>query len=286
MACTLLFITSLVILSAGIARFNKITLAKSVGVLCTALVYCVFCFIVFGKLQGFIPSQSIEQFISQHGYDVARLPFPVYNLIQATLIGGCTFNLYTALAIWCNAGIGKYSIISVFLFCFIGLAIGPVAGLSPIDSLFLLCCAFMTSVAWVLGLTYVEFCVIGNIWIPCLFIMGAAIFLTYASYRCLRLGMMVIPASITSIFGITQIISIILLLLHYMGTMNEAFYRCVQDLKYLATLAHTSYEVVNIFIWVFVGVSLLIFNIVVGRFFIKHDGTVSKNKMNDEKENI
>lgn len=84
MACTVYFITSLLILSAGTVRFNKGYLVKSVGILCATLVYCVFCFIAFGKLHGSLPSQSIEHFISQHGYDAARLPFSVSNLIQVT----------------------------------------------------------------------------------------------------------------------------------------------------------------------------------------------------------
>ena len=272
---TLFFSTSLLILSAGIARFNKDTLVKSVGVLCATLIYCAFCFIVFGKLQGFLPSQSISHFITQHGYDTAQLPFPLSNLIQVALIGGCLFNLYTAMAIWWKIGFWKYCILSVLLFCLIGVAIGPVIGLSSIHSLFVLCCGFMASVAWVLGLTYIEFCVIGNIWIPCAAIISTAFFLVYASYCCIRSGVMVILTIITSILGIIQIASAIFVLYHYVGTMYEAFYRCVQDLKYLAALAHTSYEVVNIFIWVFVGVSLLTFNIVVGRCFIRYNKTVS-----------
>lgn len=273
MACTIYFITSLLILSAGTARFNKDFLVKSVGILCATLVYCVFCFIAFGKLQGFLPSQSIEHFISQHGYDATRFPFSVSNLIQVALTGGCAFNLFTALAIWRKVGFWKYCIISVLLFCLVGLAVGPFIGLSPIYSLFDLCCAFMASVAWVLGLTYIEFCVIGNIWIPCAAIISTAIFLVCASCRYLRShsGMTGVWAIGTIIFAFLQIIGAMLLLCHYAGTMREAFFRCVQDLKLLAALAHTSYEVVNIFLWVLVGSSLLAFNIFVGRRFLKRN---------------
>lgn len=271
MACAIYFITSLLILSVGTVRFTKGYFFKSVGILCATLVYCVFCFIAFGKLHGFFPSQNIERFISQHGYDAAILPFSVSNLIQVVLIGGCIFNLLTALAIWWKTEFWKYSIISIFIFCLVGLGIGPVIGLSPIYSLFALCCAFMASVAWVLGLTYVEFCVIGNIWIPCVAIISTAIFLVYASRCYLRShsGMTRVWAIGTIIFAFLQIVGAMLLLYHYAGTIREAFYRCMQDLKLLAALAHTSYEAVNIFLWVFIGTSLLAFNIYVGRCLLK-----------------
>lgn len=271
MAYTIYLITSLLILSAGTARFNKVNLAKSVGILCGTLVYCVFCFIVFGKLQGVLPSQSVEQFISQHGYDAGRLPIAVSNLVQLALIGGCLLNLFTVLAIWRKTGFWKYCIVIVLLFCLAGVLIGPVIGLSPIYSLFGLCCAFMASVAWVLGLTYAEFCVIGNIWIPCAAVIGTASFLVYASWCNMRLhsGMASVWPIGTIIFAFLQIIGAMLLLYHYAGTMREAFYRCVQDLKLLAALAHTSYEAVNIFLWVFVGTSLLAFNIFIGKCFLK-----------------
>ncbi len=271
MAGTLFFSTSLLILSAGIARFNKDTLVKSVGVLCATLIYCAFCFIVFGKLQGFLPSQSVEQFISQHGYDASRLPIAVSNFVQLALIGGCVFNLFTVLAIWWETGFWKYCIVTVLLFCLAGVVFGPVIGQSPICSLFGLCCAFMASVSWGLGLTYAEFCVIGNIWIPCAAIIGTSSFLVYASWRYMRShsGMTRVWPIGTIVFAFLQIIGAMLLLHHYAGTMHEAFYRCVQDLKLLAALAHTSYEAVNIFLWVFIGTSLLTFNIYVGRCLLK-----------------
>lgn len=129
----------------------------------------------------------------------------------------------------------------------------------------------MAIVGWVLGLTYVEFCVIGNIWIPCAAIIGTALFLIYASFGCLKLR----PGSIriltvgTILFAVLQIVMSILLLYHYAGTMHDAFFRCVHDLRYLAAIAHTSYEAVNIFLWVFVGVSLLTFNITMSRYLMK-----------------
>lgn len=85
------------------------------------------------------------------------------------------------------------------------------------------------------------------------------------------MGMTKVWAIGTIIFAFLQIIGAMLLLYHYVGTIHEAFYRCVQDLNLLAALAHTSYAAVNIFFWVFIGTSLLTFNIFVGRCFLKRE---------------
>lgn len=271
----LYFVSSLLIIIIAIKSFFRFSRRNGLLLTVVSAIYVIYSFFVFEKMAGLVPAITIGQFIAQQGFDTTSFPYPLSLVINVALCGGILFNTLTAVWIWLRGGLWKWCLTMLVGFCIVSACAGIPIGISPLYSLFGVCCAFMASVAWVLGLTYVEFCVIGNIWIPCAAIIGTAAFLVYASYCCLRSGVMVILTIITSILGIIQIASAIFVLYHYVGTMYEAFYRCVQDLKYLAALAHTSYEVVNIFIWVFVGVSLLTFNIVVGRCFIRYNKTVS-----------
>lgn len=267
----LYFVSSLLIIIIAIKSFFRFSRRNGLLLTVVSAIYVIYSFFVFEKMAGLVPAITIGQFIAQQGFDTTSFPYPLSLVINVALCGGILFNTLTAVWIWLRGGLWKWCLTMLVGFCIVSACAGIPIGISPLYSLFGVCCAFMASVAWVLGLTYVEFCVIGNIWIPCAAIIGTAAFLVYASSSYLRFhsGMTRVWSIGTIVFALLQIIGAMLLLHHYAGTMHEAFYRCVQDLKLLAALAHTSYEAVNIFLWVFIGISLLAFNIYVGRCLLK-----------------
>lgn len=111
----------------------------------------------------------------------------------------------------------------------------------------------------------------GNIWLPCASFIGTAIFLVCASWRCLRScagGVRVLSVG-SIVVGLLEIVGSVMLLRHYAGTMDEAFDRCVNDLKDLAAATGTSYQGANLIVYIATGVCLLAFNIAMGRYLMR-----------------
>lgn len=259
MAYSLYFITSLLIIIAFIPRLKKGF--PSICLIIIAICYSAFCFVAFGKLQGFIPSEPITGLISEQGYDPSRLPVPIAKLIKVGLLCGVAFNLFTAIWILLKGKLWSYCLVSASSFCLVGLILGFFIHLNPLYSLFGVCCGFMASVAWVLGLSYIEFCVIGNIYIPAIAIIVTAIYLLKG---CLfRKGLC---GKLMSVFGASQIIAVILLLWHYWGGFHYAFYQCVRDLKFLAQHLESTYEAINIYIYVVIIPLILVIDLILYRW--------------------
>lgn len=243
----LFFISSLLILIACILRFNKSNMTTSLWLVFATVCYAIFSFVAFGKLQGFLPSEPITRLISEQGYDTSILPVSIAKLIKVGLLCGIAFNLFTAFWILLKGKFWSYCLVSASSFCLVGLVLGFFIPMNPLYSLFGMCCGFMASVAWVLGLSYIEFCVIGNIYIPAIAIIVGAIFLLKG---CLfGKGLF---RKLISVFGVSQIIAGIVLLWHYWGGFHSAFYQCVRDLKFLAQNLESTYEAINIYIYVIV----------------------------------
>ena len=227
--------------------WRKIATGRSVALIIAATVYAALCFVAYGKLAGLIPCVQIMEIINQKGYDTSVLPLSVEKLLDLLLAGGILFNILTAVWFFLRWGFWKWCLTVAAVFCISSAAMGPLLlNMSPLYSLFGACCGIMAGVGWILGLTYVEFCVIGNIWVPCAAMMFASAYLIYASLR------------------------------NYAGTMQEAFYRCVRDLRMLAQIFHTTYEAVNIFIYVFLGVAILAFDIISAKLLLRHTRPNSK----------
>lgn len=262
----LYFITSLLVVGASVKVFSHLSRWKAVMLVAASVVYSIFCFMAF-RLEI---EQSEEMSILLQEFDASLIAMAV-NL---AFWGGILFNVVTSVWVWLRAGLWKWCLAMAAGFCVVCVGAGLVVGISPLIALFGGCCGFMAAVAFVLGLTYKEFCVIGNIWVPCAAIIGTAMFLIYASWRCIKSGkgdLRVLPVA-SSVLALIQIVGAIVLLFHYAGTFDEAFDRCRNDLLYLADIANTSYEAVNIFIWVFFIVAFLAYNIAAGRHLLKRSG--------------
>ena len=259
--------------------WRKIATGRSVALIIAATVYAALCFVAYGKLAGLIPCVQIMEIINQKGYDTSVLPLSVEKLLDLLLAGGILFNILTAVWFFLRWGFWKWCLTVAAVFCISSAAMGPLLlNMSPLYSLFGACCGIMAGVGWILGLTYVEFCVIGNIWVPCAAMVFASAYLIYASVRNFTsadLPMQAVRVLLIA-FGGVQILVGSWLLLHYAGTMQEAFYRCVRDLRMLAQIFHTTYEAVNIFIYVFLGVAILAFDIISAKLLLRHTRPNSK----------
>lgn len=67
------------------------------------------------------------------------------------------------------------------------------------------------------------------------------------------------------VFGIAQIMVVLWFLCRYALSFKDAFQKTVDDLNYMASAFHTTYEAVNIVVWVFVIVILLAANVLLTR---------------------
>lgn len=257
MASLLFLISSFGILLAVCFRLKDIEVPHRIFLLLVSIAYIVFCFVAFGRIQGFISGTTLHQMIAQQGYDPSRLPISIDQMMNWAFIAGIGFNVLTSLWIILRGDAYSWSICMVAVFCSLGIVGGIMMHFNPIYSLFAECCAFMAIVGWVLGLSYIQFCVIGNIWIPAIAIISASICLIV---HTLKYGTRIptLEKIAVSGFSIMQIALSALILIHYIGTFNKAFYQCVDDLKFLAERLGTTYVNINILIYVVILFGLLV----------------------------
>lgn len=131
---------------------------------------------------------------------------------------------------------------------------------SPVVYFFSLCCAIMAYFAYVLQLTYKEFCVLGNIYLQAAICMMSAL---APLVMCLRQNVKRFNMSKTLFVVANTIIHGILFIIickHYWMPLEDGFNLCFKELNQLASMTHTSYVFVNIVIFVILFVGDLIFN--------------------------
>lgn len=257
----LYFISSLLIIGASVKSFTQLTRWKGVLLMAASVVYSIFCFFAFTRGGEEVMAQVVKEYARNYPTSMAL----------ALIYCGVLLNVITCIWIWVRGGLWKWCLAIAVVFCGVGACAGFWLDVSPLQSWYEYCRSFMGATGHVLGLTYVEFCVIGNIWVQLATIAGTAIFLFCASCRCLRScsgGIRLL--SVGSILAaLLQIAASVLLLIRYAGTMSESFTRCVNDLFGLAGMAGVSYMVINLFAYVFAWVLLLVFNVGMGRFLMK-----------------
>lgn len=130
-------------------------------------------------------------------------------------------------------------------------------GSSLVGCFFLECCGVMAYFAWLLGLTYQEFCVIGNIYMQgaiCLLAALAPLLL------CLRTKQAPWKWLLSGGNALLHLVIISLFFGHYWMPLERAFDLCVQDLNRLGALFGSSYVMVNIIIFVILFVVDLALN--------------------------
>lgn len=260
------FVSSLAIAASIFFTLRGRSTSCKIMLVCAGLLYSIFCFVAYGKMSGLIPTVPVAEIVRQKGFDESSLPISVDAIMQCGFLLGIILNLATVVWISFRRGFWGWCLLVAAIFCICGAVSGPVVGVSPVFSLFGLCCGAMAGVGWVLGLTYIEFCVIGNIWVPCIGLIAGSIYLLYSSIK--GMGRHPFLSALGILFGIVEIIVMVALLWHYSGTMNYTFYQCVKDLGSLAAIFGTTYEVVNLVVYVIASVALLSIDIVAGKYML------------------
>ncbi len=120
-----------------------------------------------------------------------------------------------------------------------------------IDWLFKLCVGFLQWLGDVTHLTYIEISVIFNLWVQGgLLVLSAALPFGVAVYRYLTDNLHFGVVAFTGISFAIQCAGFAWVLVHYGGNMSRAFDLCVDDLLRVAEVCHTTYNMVNILIFV------------------------------------
>lgn len=246
------FLSSLPIIALAALRLRRHFGIGWTVFLLLAMAYGAFSLTAWGRMAGFIPTVSVTDMISQIGYDCGRLPLPVDTLLSVAFWLGTLFNAASAVCLWYRVKLWQWIAGCIVAFCCVACLGSVFVPISPIAALFGACCGFMVVVGWVMGLSYIQVCVIGNIWLQCVMISAAAGWLIYRASSKLSFSRLLAIG-----FGTCQIILSLAVFVHYQGTMHEAFYRCVDDLNRIAAMTCSTYIAVNIYIYV-IGWPLII----------------------------
>ena len=201
-------------------------------------------------------------------------------IIYLCAVGFSIINVLVALAVY-KTGIdhhpwkwtGRTLIAVVLLLTIISIAISIMGGLSFYIVFFDLCCGIMAAGAYALGLTYKEFCVIGNIYIQGLILVLSALSILYTMVKIvrkrkstLRIAMLIASA----VYAFLYVFGFALICRHYAMPLDDAFNLCVQELKdFGQSFYGVGYIGANIIIFVVGWIFLLILNVLINMFLNK-----------------
>ena len=129
-----------------------------------------------------------------------------------------------------------------------------------------LCVLFLLLLGKLLGLTYKQISVVFNLWVQgfVLTLSGLAP-LGIAVYKFLEsfsMGWLLLTI-IFAVYGVAYVYAFIKMLHHYHLPFNDAFDLCVVDLQLLAKKWHTTYQMVNLLIFIVFYLILLGANILI-----------------------
>lgn len=128
---------------------------------------------------------------------------------------------------------------------------------------------FLRLLGKLFGLTYKQISVVFNLWIQGAFLalsglapFGVAIFKVIESFSMEWLVLIIVLA----IYSMVYVYGFIRMLQHYHLPFDDAFDLCVKDLQWLAKKWHTTYEMVNLLIFVLLFVFLMGLNIFISYY--------------------
>ena len=129
-----------------------------------------------------------------------------------------------------------------------------------------LCVLFLLLLGKLLGLTYKQISVVFNLWVQgfVLTLSGLAP-LGIAVYKLLEsfsMGWLLLTI-IFAVYGVAYVYAFIKMLHHYHLPFNDAFDLCVVDLQLLAKKWHTTYQMVNLLIFILFYLILLGANVLI-----------------------
>ena len=129
-----------------------------------------------------------------------------------------------------------------------------------------LCVLFLLLLGKLFGLTYKQISVVFNLWVQgaVLALSGLAPF-GIAIYKLLEsfsMGWLLLTI-IFAVYGMAYVYAFIKMLQHYHLPFNDAFGLCVVDLQLLAKKWHTTYQMVNLLIFVLFYLILIGVNVII-----------------------
>ena len=130
-----------------------------------------------------------------------------------------------------------------------------------------LCVLFLRLLGKLFGLTYKQISVVFNLWVQGAVLAlsglapaGVTIYKIWESFSVNRLLLTIILI----LYGIVHVYGFIRMLKHYHLPFDDAFDLCVEDLVWLAKKWNTTYQMVNIIIFVILYLILLGLNLYLG----------------------
>lgn len=132
---------------------------------------------------------------------------------------------------------------------------------------FMVCCGVMAYLAWLLDLTYKEFCVIGNI-----YVQAGICFLSSLAplIFCLRTKSRGAKTALSAVVALLHAALFVVIGAHYWMPLEKGFDLCFNELNQLAETTGTTYVFVNIVIFVILFILDLVLNSLVYRFVRKN----------------
>lgn len=129
-----------------------------------------------------------------------------------------------------------------------------------------LCVLFLLLLGKLVGLTYKQISVVFNLWVQgaVLALSGLAPFgvIVYKLLESFSV-VWVFLFFVFALYGMAYVNAFIKMLKHYQLPFNDAFDLCVRDLQWLAKKWHTTYQMVNLLIFVIFYLILLGINFLI-----------------------
>jgi hypothetical protein len=129
-----------------------------------------------------------------------------------------------------------------------------------------LCVLFLLLLGKLVGLTYKQISVVFNLWAQgaVLALSGLAPFgvIVYKMLESFSMGCLLL-CIVFAFYGMAYVYAFVKMLKHYHLPFNDAFDLCVRDLQWLAKKWHTSYQMVNLLIFVLFYLILLGLNFLI-----------------------
>ena len=129
-----------------------------------------------------------------------------------------------------------------------------------------LCVLFLLLLGKLFGLTYKQISVVFNLWVQggLLTLSGLAPLMVdvFKMSESFSMGWVVL-AIVLALYGFAYVYAFIKMLQHYRLPYDAAFDLCVDDLKRIAVKWHTTYEMVNLIIFILLYLILMCLNVLI-----------------------
>ena len=219
---------------------------------------------VGGRLAGSISNtasmQQMYALINNTTYDLQMLN----PILIITTIGISFLNVALGIIVLKTKSPITWGLLFIIFVIGILSCIGSIiGGTNLMSNFFLICCGIMAYFAFVLDLTYKEFCVLGNIYLQATICLLSAIAPVMISIRRgIKGEVSIIKLTFVTINLITHIVLYTIICKHYWMPLEPAFNLCYRELVQCAATTGSTYIIVNFVIFVIFFVVDLLYNAV------------------------